>query len=155
MFPYGHRPNCFRPTPSVKRPPWHTFLDPIFSSFHLFFRHCQNEFESAKTILASALSPPKTKNCPLGYRKKVLQAIWESLYTPSPLNGNAYDKVSANAASSFSKYYKKSDGSQDARSGSPIYQIKRQTNSFQKCVTCYRQQLTVWQGKSILRKKNT
>ena len=32
---------------------------------------------------------------------------------------NGYDKVSANATSSGSQCYKKSDGSQDARRGSP------------------------------------
>ena len=65
--------------------------------------------------------------------KKVLQTIWENLYAPSPLNGNAYDKVSANAASSFPKCYKKSDRMHVA--GPQYTKLNvRQTNSFQN--TC-------------------
>ena len=43
--------------------------------------------KSAKTIMASALTPPKARNCLFGRGQK---CIWASPCTPRPLTGNAH-----------------------------------------------------------------
>ena len=48
----------------------HNFFKTKF--FYLFFLHRQNELNSAQTILASILIPPRTRNCPFERGKKVL-----------------------------------------------------------------------------------
>ena len=52
----------------------------------------------------------------------------------------AYDKVSANNASSFPQCYEKYDGSQDARRGSPdiptATKLTARPIAFRICVTC-------------------
>ena len=58
----------------------------------------------------------------------------------------AYNKVSANTASSVPQSYEKSEGSQDARRGSPDMPNQPLEQQFQDMYGMNRQKLTVWPG---------
>ena len=49
----------------------------------LVILHCQVELKIAQAILASVLTPPKTRHCWFGCGKKVQQTILASVYTPT------------------------------------------------------------------------
>ena len=76
---------------SQTAPWWGTFLDLI--SVH-FFWHCRNELKSAQNILASILTPPKTKTVPLWtWSKSASKTARASVYVPPlPQTGSAFMK---------------------------------------------------------------
>ena len=115
-------------------------------------KRAKNKWKN-ETFSLKGLSPSSMNKC--SSMKSAIE-IPMMLKMEAKVRNYEYYKVSANTASWFSQCYEKSDGSQDARRGSPDARYTKLTVrpiAFRICATCYRQKSTVWPGKLISSKK--